>query len=479
VVSENKDITFSPRLYDHEEILLQTEYRQANLNSNHISDFSFKANNNKKLQSHFFYNYDKKVDIDNFVTGNFNVKIQATSKDTYIKKNNIKSDITNIENTLENSAKFDMSKENLQINFETIIYEDLNKNESDRFEYLIPKIDLTKKLNFENDFNGDFVLKSLSLSKIYDTNIKETTNINDLIYQSYPKISKKGIYNNYELIIKNINSNASNSINYKNKESSYLNGLIQFNSSLPLIKENENSQKILNPRLSLKLSPSHTKDIRNKDVKIDINNIYSLNRISESDIIEGGLSLSYGNKFSIIDKDSNSDVFSINLANNLRLKENDDLPKNSQIGQKTSSFMNEINYKPVEEIEFNYNSSIKNNLSQINYENFNSKFKINNIVSTFDYLNENETNNNISYLSNKTDLIIDNSNLISFSTRKNKTINLTEYYKLAYQYKNDCLAASIEYNKDFYNDRDLRPNESIFFKLSIIPFNKDEAKFLK
>ena len=33
-----------------------------------------------------------------------------------------------------------------------------------------------------------------------------------------------------------------------------------------------------------------------------------------------------------------------------------------------------------------------------------------------------------------------------------------------YQYKNDCLAASIEYNKDYYDDRDIKPEESIFFK---------------
>ena len=38
-----------------------------------------------------------------------------------------------------------------------------------------------------------------------------------------------------------------------------------------------------------------------------------------------------------------------------------------------------------------------------------------------------------------------------------------------YQYKNDCLAASIEYNKDFYSDRELKPDESISFKLTI-PF---------
>jgi hypothetical protein len=48
-----------------------------------------------------------------------------------------------------------------------------------------------------------------------------------------------------------------------------------------MVKENENSKKILNPRLSIKLSPSHTKDVRNKNVKIDINNIYSVNRISD------------------------------------------------------------------------------------------------------------------------------------------------------------------------------------------------------
>ena len=65
--------------------------------------------------------------------------------------------------------------------------------------------------------------------------------------------------------------------------------------------------------------------------------------------------------------------------------------------------------------------------------------------------------------------------MLSFSTRENKTINLTEYYNLAYQYKNDCLSASIEYDKEFYADRDIRPNESIFFKLTIIPFGQTSS----
>ena len=66
-----------------------------------------------------------------------------------------------------------------------------------------------------------------------------------------------------------------------------------------------------------------------------------------------------------------------------------------------------------------------------------------------------------------------------FSTRKNKKTDLTEFYKLIYQYKNDCLAASIEYNKDYYNDRELKPEENIFLKLSIIPFGQTTSPNLK
>ena len=39
--------------------------------------------------------------------------------------------------------------------------------------------------------------------------------------------------------------------------------------------------------------------------------------------------------------------------------------------------------------------------------------------------------------------------------------NITEYYKMMYQYKNDCLFVSIEYNKDYYSDRDIKPDETL------------------
>ena len=58
-------------------------------------------------------------------------------------------------------------------------------------------------------------------------------------------------------------------------------------------------------------------------------------------------------------------------------------------------------------------------------------------------------------LENVTTFNLDDKNFITFKTRENKEINLTEYYDLIYEYKNDCLIAGIKYNKTFYKDRDL------------------------
>ena len=83
--------------------------------------------------------------------------------------------------------------------------------------------------------------------------------------------------------------------------------------------------------------------------------------------------------------------------------------------------------------------------------------------------------NKESYLSNKTTYNFDQSNNFSFEARENKETNATEFYNLMYQYRNDCLIAAIKYNKDYYTDRDLKPNESIYLSLTIIPFGQTKS----
>ena len=72
---------------------------------------------------------------------------------------------------------------------------------------------------------------------------------------------------------------------------------------------------------------------------------------------------------------------------------------------------------------------------------------------------------------------LDENNLIKYSTRRNKKIDLTEYYNFIYQYKNDCLTAGIEYKKTFYNDRDLKPTEDLMFSITLFPLTTIEQNF--
>ena len=64
-------------------------------------------------------------------------------------------------------------------------------------------------------------------------------------------------------------------------------------------------------------------------------------------------------------------------------------------------------------------------------------------------------------------------------TRRNREIDLTEFYNLVYQYENDCLKAALEYNKTFYSDSDIEPEEQLFFSLTIVPFTKINTTNLK
>ena len=69
--------------------------------------------------------------------------------------------------------------------------------------------------------------------------------------------------------------------------------------------------------------------------------------------------------------------------------------------------------------------------------------------------------------------------LLTFKTRRNRKINLTEYYDLVYEYKNDCLTAGIKYNKTYYQDRDLKPKEDLFFTITLFPLTTYEQKMMK
>ena len=474
VLSDNKDLTFRPRFYSHEKLLLQSEYRQVNANSKSSLDLSFFNGTNVSNRGHFFLNTYKELNFSYFEESDLDIVLEQVTNDTYLKSYNIQSPIISDSSLLESSIKIGAYKESLLLDLEFKVYEDLSTKESDRYEYIFPNYNLVKEFEGSDDLNGIFSLNSSGSAKNYDTNVVEKVVINDLYFKSNPKIMENGIMSSYNFLLKNTNTDADNSLKYERNPNHDLGTLVEYNSTYPLKKVTNKHDNILKPKISLRYSPNSTKNIRNTERRIDTNNIFSLNRIAKNDTIEGGASLTYGAEFLKTNLEGKN-LFDMSLANIIRVNENTNLPSNSSLGEKMSDIFGSINFSPNDIVTTGYDFTKNNNLTDTNYEIFKGDIKINNFVTQFEYLNENNTLGKNSFLSNKTSFNIDNSNKLSFETRENKRTRITEFYNLIYQYRNDCLIAAIEYNKDYYTDRDLKPSENIFFKLTIVPFGQTSS----
>ncbi len=471
-LAENRDVTLTPRFFNDDKFLIQSEFRQKNKNSNHIADISQFLSGNENSKGHLFYNFDKSYSNNSFDDVELNIKLEQVTDETFLKANKIESPIINDLSNLTNSLNLEMYNEEVTINTNLDVYEDLTKIDSDKYEY-VPNFSFSKIINDNSTFFSNGYYKN------YNTNITEKVLINNFEFQSDLKLFDNGLVNEKKLLIKNINSDSTNSNNFKNKTTANIIPTLQTSYKYPLNKETAKFSNLITPKVSLRLSLPSSKDIRTKDRTIGYENIYNLDRLGINETSEGGISATYGYEFIKIDKSNFDEKMKFGFANNLRFEEDKDLPINSNLGDKVSDFVGLFEYKLNDNLEFNYDFSLKNNLDDKNYELFGFEYFLNKFSTKFEYLNKNNSDLTTSYLKNETKFNFNEKNSLIFETSENKEKSFTEYYNLIYQYENDCLKAGIEYNKEYYSDEDLKPSENLFFKITILPFGGFNTPNLK
>ena len=464
VISDSKDFTFTPKIFNESEGLFQNEYRQENKNSSHITDLSVKKGKNES-KSHFFSNTLANLELSYFENSELEINIETTSNENYLKSHKIKSEITNNNSLLNSFLILRGSNQNTYFEAKMETYEDLTKEKSsDRYQYLLPSFEISK--NFKNNLS----LISNGYHKNYDTNIYEKVLINDLKYTSVPKINSNGLINKFNLFFKNVTTEGDNSGEYSSDFRSQNFGSILYDISYPLKKEGNKYNNFLSGKASFMYSPNKNKNIKNLDRKINTKNIFNQNRLGLNDSVEGGQSLTFGGEFKITDKQNRS-FLTAGLASVLRDKNEEKLPTSSTINNKSSDIIGSINFKPNNNFNLDYNFSVDNDLTSTNYNFIKADLTINKFVTSFEFLQEDDEIGTENHYSNEMKLILNDSSSLKYRTRRNKKTDLTEYYNLIYEYKNDCLTAAIQYNKDYYSDKDLKPNEEIFFSISILPFS--------
>ena len=474
-ISESSDFTFSPRFYNDQQSIYQGEFRKINKNSNFIIDASVKNENSflvkSSSQSHFFTEATINTNFELFNISEINVQLQNVSNDNYLKFNDVKSPIIDSDNTLVSKIEFEGSRDDLEFSLNTEVYEDLSKEKnSDKYEYVFPNFSISKII--DTRFDGLMEINSFGYNKLFNTNTNEKILVNNFNYKSQDSIKKNGLINNFEILLRNFNADSKNSSTLKNRSENNLRGIFQFNSKFPLQKTGKNYLSTLTPILVAKFNPQNNKNINNEERLIDYSNIYSIDRINSLTTIEGGESITIGNEFKLFDNNQQStEIFGLNLAASFRADENLDLPKSSYISQETSNIVGQSKLRLNEIVDLQYDFLSDNNLGEFHYHNINSKIKINNFVSTFEFIEESDDIGKTHFISNETSLKIDDTKNLTFRTRKNKKTDLTEYYNLIYEYKMDCLTAAVQYNKDYYTDGTLKPEEKLFFSITIMPFD--------
>ena len=485
VISNSKDLTFKPRIFNSNKISLQTEYRQVTKRTNNILDLSItkghesSLNDTSDTKSHFFSNSKMKLDFKNFSYSDLEIQLQKTSNDTYLKLFDLESPLITDVSTLNSFFKFYANNENSDFNASFQVYEKLGSINNDKYEFILPNYNLNKTIKTNNNLKGNLSFNSAGANYIYETNVVESQIVNDLSYQSENKFLNSGIVNKYNILFKNVNSNGKNSSKYRDKTQLEMLSSLIFESSYPLMREGINFDNYFTPKLSLRYSPNKMRNLKNEKRKIDINNIFAVNRIGFHDTVEPGQSLTIGTEYKKTSKKNDYIPIKFNLATVFRDSAVENMPLTSSLGNKSSDVIGGVSLSTKKKFSADYNFALDNNLDALKYNDFSGSFNVNNFVTTFRYIEENDNIGDENYIQNDTSFKLNENSSILFSTRRNKKIDLTEYYNLIYQYKNDCLTAAIKYKKDFYVDNDIKPSEEIFFSLTIVPLGAYETKSAK
>ena len=477
-ISDNKDLTFSPKIYTKENVLFLNEYRQAFRNGFLTLDTSYtegyKNTSSTKTdgsRNHIFADFNLNFNQDESYQSNLHLKIQRTSNDTYFKKHDINTALVDSENTnLENEIKYSFSNDDTSFDLTATVYEDLSVDKkSDKYEYILPNI-MYGKTFFTEKF-GTLNFTSNALYSKFDTNKNKTFLTNDIIWSPSSYITKKGFMNSFEGMIRNTNYEARKTKEYKNEGTvNELSTVLTYKSSLPLQKDGINYSNFFSPNFMLRYAPGHMRNLSNKDVYLRYTNLYSMNKTSE---IEDGLSAILGFDFKINEKvsnESNKEKFSLSLGQVFNFDENKDIPSKSSLDQKMSDVVGEINYNFSKIGKIDYKFSIDHNLNELNYNEVSTELNFGKVQFNLDYL---EQQNHIGlehYVSSGVSLNFNDNNKFTFSTKKNFKTESTELYNLSYQYAIDCLTAGLAYRREFYQDADLEPKNTLMFTITFVPF---------
>ena len=472
----DKNFTITNRLYVKENPLFLGEYHQAYDNASLLTDFGYTKGYKKKSskkrvgeKSHIFSRFVSNFKNENNYVSNLEINFQEVSNDKYLKLYKIDSNLVDYNvDALENSINYTHEKENLFFGVNASVYETLKSDYEDKYEYILPELTLDKNL-FYNENLGSLDIQTNYKVHNYDTNKLTNFLVNDFDYVSNDKILNN-IFNTKILAnLKNINYESKNVNIYKNDPTSEFFGSLGILSEINFQKFKNNSIHLFKPKMLLRYAPGNMRKETTGE-KLDASSAFSINRMSNINNYETGISGTSGFDYKIKNKNKNKTKFDFSLAQVVNEKENKKMSDISSLNEKLSDIVGESSYSLSDKFKLNYNYAIDQNLKDFNYNDIGASYKSGALDVNFNYLSENKHIGDQDYFKTEINLKNKENGLLSFATKRNLITNSSEFYNLSYEYMNDCLRAGLVYRREFYNDSEIDPEDSLMFKITLVPF---------
>ena len=174
VLSDNKDLTFTPTFFGNNLVMIENEYRQKNKNSElffnlgYVNNYKSPTLKKKNNIFSFFSEFNKNLNLKSFNSSNLNISLERVTNDYYLKifdqniqNNNLKPEDPNI---LKNNVNLFLDHESYKFETGFSIYENLQKTNSDRYQYILPFYDLDREFK-KKYLGGDINFSSSGKNK--------------------------------------------------------------------------------------------------------------------------------------------------------------------------------------------------------------------------------------------------------------------------------------------------------------------------
>ena len=476
-VDNDKNFTITNTLYASENPLFLGGYHQAFKNSDLIIDFGYtegykKTSTKKKKgeKSHFFSKFVKNFDTKNG-SNTLNISLQDVSNDKYLKLYKIKSNLVDYnKDTLESSINFSHENENLFFGLNASVYETLKEDYNDKYEFIIPEITLDKNL-FSNDKFGYMDLQTNFKVHNYDTNKLTSFFTNNLNWNIKKFNFDSGFRGSILGNLKNINYESKNVQPYKDDFTSEVFGALGYLTEVDLQKTLGDTNHLLKPKFLLRYSPG-TMRKENSGYRLTASSAFDIDRLNSINNFETGLSGTIGVDYKV--KSQNKE-FDFSIAQIISDEENKKMHSKTSLDEKMSDLVGTTSFRINENVKLNYDFSLDQNLRDLNYNEIGANIDFNVINVDFNYLEESKHIGNQEYVKTKLNMNTKNNGIFSFETKRNLITNSAEFYNMSYEYVNDCLRAGLVYRREFYNDSELEPENSLMFKITLVPFGSIDS----